>query len=294
LVVDEPRLTTRPGRLSGRRVAVTGGGGFIGSHVVKALCDGAAEVKVVSAASTTLTEELACVDAVVHLDYRPPSGRDPLMEEIANNLPPLLTVMGAARRAGVAQICFASSTSVYEAGLGLREDAPPAARLTAYSAIKLQQEALLAGWARRAGRRLTILRLSTVYGPGEKTRRAIPAFIQSALHGKAPVVSGRGLGPFDPVFVEDVAQAFLAALACEAEGIFNIGTGVARAPLDVADLVVRLTRARRGPICDVSEPDRARPVCDCRLAEARLGFRARTPIEAGLQSQIDWLRGLRP
>jgi nucleoside-diphosphate-sugar epimerase len=140
---------------------------------------------------------------------------------------------------------------------------------------------------------LTILRLSTVYGPGEKARRAIPAFIQSAVHGKPPVVSGCGVGPFDPIFVEDVAQAFLAAVASDAEGIFNIGTGVARSPLHVAELVVRLAGARRGPTCDYSQPDRARPICDCSRAEARLGFRAQTAIETGLQAEIDWMRGSR-
>jgi UDP-glucose 4-epimerase len=156
--------------------------------------------------------------------------------------------------------------------------------------VKLAQESSFFTWGQRTGRPSSILRLSTVYGPGETVDRAIPNFIRAALAGTRPVVSGHGAALFDPVYVGDVAEAFAMSIENRAGGIFNIGTGRGRSPREVAELVIRLCEADCEVAEDFGEPDRGGPVCDVSRAETVLGFKATTELETGLHAEINWLR----
>ena len=292
-------------------MAVTGAGGFIGGHLVRSLCATGVVVhcldgmpKLVrampelvetgrlraSSREQTLDDVLAACDSLVHLAFRPPepaaAGR---AYEPPSSAALTRQILDAAAAAGTAHICFASSTSVYEAGVGVGESAPTQSR-TAYARLKLEEEAQIADWSVRTGRPAAILRLSTVYGPGESAHRAIPAFFRAALAGRPPMVSGQGRGPFDPVYVGDVVEAFWLALLTRADGVFNVGTGIARAPVDVARLVARLCGLGGGVAHDPHEEDRARPVCSVEKARRGLGFEARTTIEAGLALEAEWFR----
>jgi UDP-glucose 4-epimerase len=244
---------------------------------------------------SVLAAALSRCDSLVHLRYRPVFGSNPrqqLVGEVMNNLLPSIGLLAAARSAGIGHICFASSTAVYPApACGVTEDAPAGGPVSPYALIKVAQEASVRRWSRLTGRPAAILRLATVYGAGETVDRAIPNFIRAALRGRAPRVDGHGMQPFDPVHVDDVADAFVRALHTRADGTFNIGTGAAHTPREVAELIVRLC----GADCKVEEnhsvPDRGGPISDVSRALSVLGFRARIPLTVGLKGEVAWFRG---
>jgi nucleoside-diphosphate-sugar epimerase len=278
-------------RLAGRRVAVTGAGGFIGSHLRPHLLAAGAMVEPVSAPSLS---SLRGFDSVVHLGYRRPAGYGfwgCLLEELQTNVLDTIRLLEAAAEAGIAQVCFTSSTRVYApASRAATEDGPTGADLTPYAVAKLEQEAYVRRWARTTGGWATVLRLATVYGPGETVDRAIPNFIRAVLAGRPPVVDGAGIAPFEPVFVEDVVEAIACALDHGANGIFNVGTGVGRTPREVASLVIRLCGADCRVVENKAAADRGGPISDVSRAAAELSFRAQTPLDGGLCREIEWLR----
>jgi nucleoside-diphosphate-sugar epimerase len=304
--------------LSGR-IALTGGGGFIGSHLTVSLHAAGAEVLLLgppplrSAASRSLVERgevlweadalsrsrawlavlLRGTRALVHLGYRPPSGAGALpilRAELTGNVVATARLLEAAADAGLAQVAFASSAQVYPLGEGNREDGP-VAPTTPYGWAKLVQEELVRSWSRDLGRPAAVLRLTTVYGPGEPVRRAIPRFVSAALVGRPLRVDGRGEHRFAPVFVADVVAAFLAVLRARADGTYNVG-GEPRTVREVAELVVALCGGGI-PIEESGLPARPVPLCDLSRAERTLGL-SRTALEVGLGEEIRWFRGRLP
>jgi UDP-glucose 4-epimerase len=297
-----PRL-----RLRHRRVAVTGGGGFIGSHLVARLVEEGVEVRLLGPLEHCRPEVRALLDsgcveigadalgceALVHLAYRPPPPPEaaPLHHEVALNLLDTADLLRSAERWGVEHLVFASSVSVYRPQPEpVREDAPVGEGVPAYGVVKAMQEMRCRTWAEATGGIATILRLSSVYGPGETVRRAIPRFIRAAQEGRRPQVAGTGAGRFDPLFVEDAVDAFVAALLRRRSRTYNVGSGVPRTSLEVAELVLRLARLPLTPAFDAGRQDGDRPLPAVERAAADLGFRASTPLETGVLRERAWLR----
>jgi nucleoside-diphosphate-sugar epimerase len=302
-----------PQTLAGSRVAVTGAGGFIGSHLTSRLTTAGAsplllgpppkrEAPVTApgadawlpdalgAGRDRLAAALASCDALVHLAYVPPPGGGTLARlrsELERNVSTTAHLLEAAAAGGVPFVAFASTAAIYPAADLNREDGPLAPR-TPYAVAKLVQEQLVRGWAADTQRPAAVLRLTTVYGPGETVRRAIPRFITATLQGLPIPMDGDGAQLFAPVFVDDVAAAFQTAVELRAGGTFNVG-GEPRPVHEVADLVVRLCGARP----DLGESRKAErrlvPLCDTSRAASVLGVR-QTALEVGLAEEIHWLR----
>jgi nucleoside-diphosphate-sugar epimerase len=299
-------------------VAVAGGDGFIGSHVVAALARSGMRVRLLESAPARRPEVRRLLDAgavevyllqpadgdngdwtlalegataLVHLRYRmprAPEGPARFAEESATNSADTSQLLAAAERAGVSHVCFASSTSVYaSSGRRVAETAPTRAE-SAYAAAKLMQERAVEEWSRRTSGVGTVLRLSTVYGPGETVSRAIPNFIRSAIAGTPLTVNSSGL--FDPVFVGDVALAVRLALTKPTpSGVFNIGSGQTWPALEVARLVAGIAGSP-APIEVREAPGEGRSLPEVTRARRRLGFQALTPLQAGLTAEIAWFR----
>lgn len=296
-------------------VAVAGGDGFVGSHVVVGLARSGMRVRLLESAPLRRPEVRRLLDAgavelhpfqladgdsgdcaralegataLVHLRYRMPNapeGLARLAEEAAINCADTSRLLAAAERAAVGHVCFASSTSVYAPSGRRVDEKAPTRTEPAYAAAKLMQEQAVDEWSRRTSGVGTVLRLSTVYGPGETVARAIPNFIRSAVLGAHITVNSSGL--FDPVYVGDVALAIRLALTNPAPGVFNIGSGQTWPVLEVARLVLAVAGSS-APIetREASGEERALP--DVTLATRRLGFRAPTPLRAGLAAEIAW------
>jgi UDP-glucose 4-epimerase len=298
------------------RALVTGGAGFIGSHIVDALLARGDEVHVVDNLATGSRDNLAA-DAELHeLDIR-----DPAIETLGAELRPdvvlhlaaqadvgtsverpvfdaevnvigTVRVLEAARAAG-ARVVFASSggTIYGECEEPATED-HPRVPLAPYGVSKLAGEEYIAGWNRLYGTSHVVLRLANVYGP-----RQLPAleggviaiFLDRLARGETAQIFGDGGVVRDFVYVSDVAAAFLRA-AETGTGTYNVGTGVATSILDLYRLCAGAAGVDREPNFAPPRPgDLLRNVIDASRAERELGWRAAMPLEDGLARTWDEL-----
>jgi UDP-glucose 4-epimerase len=294
-----------------RKVLLTGASGFIGSHVLEALLAAGHEVRTLGrthppasaghvyadlqdAQSLRLVApELLGCDTLVHLAAAMPqaSVATEMLEEMR-----AANVMTTARLLEVLpetvrHVLFAGSIDAYGIpdALPVTESAP-LRPVSAYGQTKAETEELLREHCARTGRRLGILRLTQIYGPGEPPIKAIPRFIDAALAGETPVLYGDGEDLRDYLYVADAAQAFLSALERDAEGTWNIASGTSVSVIATLGLVLHLCGSRVIPELH----ERVKPRLDLRfdvsLAKAALGWASRIPLEEGLQRQIEWRR----
>lgn len=253
------------------RILVTGGAGFIGSHVVEELLGAGHEVVVVDDLSSGKKENLppgvpfhqvdvADAEAVQmvfnlvqpeHVVHQAAqisvsrSVREPGLDARTNILG-LLNVLRAAVNKGVRSFVFASSGGVLYGDVSepADEERPPAPA-SPYGISKLTGEYYLQFFAREYGLRCAALRYANVYGPRQDPdgeAGVVAIFFQKLLAGKAPVIHGDGKYIRDYVYVKDVARANLLALEGEWEGFraYNVGTGLGT---DVNQLESKLRQA---------------------------------------------------
>jgi UDP-glucose 4-epimerase len=299
------------------RAIVTGGAGFIGSHVVDALVARGDEVLVFDDLSSGRRENmnehvrLAVADvrdnnAVVAAfdDVRPEvcfhlaaqadvrvSVADPLLD-FAVNAGGTLRILQAAREHGT-QIVFASTGgAIYgECEAPASEDAPRRP-LAPYGASKLAAEEYLAVYNRLHGTTHVSLRYGNVYGPRQDPHGeagVVAIFLGRLARGEAPHVYGDGTQERDYVYVVDVVEATLASAG--RAGVFNVGTGTATSVLELLEACTRVAGAEIDPVFDpprVGELQRS--VLDPARAVRELGFRARTTLEEGLAATWEFVR----
>jgi UDP-glucose 4-epimerase len=306
-----------------RRVVVTGGAGFIGANLCRALSlspgiDGVVVVDDFSTGSAsnlegidgleviegsildtvTLGRALAGADAVVHLAARasvPRSLEDPVATHDVNATG-TLRVLEAARHAGGAQVVVASSSSVYGANNSLpaSEDLAPAP-LSPYAASKLAAEAYALSYARSFGLPVLVFRFFNVFGPLQRAGHAyaavVPAFVAAALAGEPLPVHGDGGQTRDFTFVGSVVRVLAEAVdsGVTAPGPVNLAFGGRASLVELAqslgDVIGRRLTLAHGPA-------RAGDVRDSQADQSRL--RALFPdIEPdalldGLRATVEW------
>ena len=298
------------------RVLVTGGAGFIGSHLVKALVKAGHQVRVLDNLSTGSVENLADVldaiefvrgdvsdygavesavrgvDAVVHLaaliDVAESVEKPDLYFDV--NVRGTYNVAKASRN--INTFVFASSSAVYGEPIRvlIPEDHPLMPK-SPYAASKISGEAFVQAFANQYGFRPVILRLFNVYGPKQSRAYAgvIIEFIRRVSRGEPPIIFSDGEQTRDFIHVGDVVEAIMLSLRNErVRGVFNIGSGEGVTINHLARLILKLMgREDLKPIYAPPRPgDIRHSIADISRARKELGFKPKVGLEAGIKELI--------
>jgi nucleoside-diphosphate-sugar epimerase len=303
---------------------VTGGAGFIGSNLVRALVARGQQVRVLDNLATGRIENLDAVkDSIdfMHGDIRsltvchaamqgvrfvlhqaalasvPRSLQDPVGCS-AVNIQGTLNLLVAARDQGVERFVFASSSSVYgdTPTLPKSESMTPTPQ-SPYAVSKLTGEHFCRVFARAYGLKTVALRYFNIYGPRQDPASAyaavIPLFISHCMNGTAATIFGDGSQSRDFTFVEDCVAANL--LACEAPvaggEVCNIGARSRITIMELHALIQRLTGRSFPPRLEAPRTgDVQHSQADIVRATTLLGYAPRHDLEAGLSHTVEWFR----
>jgi len=304
------------------RVLVTGGAGFIGSHLCRRLVAEGHEVRVLDNLSSGKRGNLGEIDVDLMIgDLRDPSTAEHAVEDaevilhhaaIASvqysveqpldeqdvNVVGTLRLLEAARKVGVRRIVFAASAAAY----GTDPTIPKREEMTAlpvspYGLSKVAGEHYCRVWSHVYGLETVCLRYFNIFGPRQDPASpysgVISIFARKMIDGVAPTIHGDGEQSRDFNYVDNVVDANLAAMAAKtaAGEIYNIGTGRG---VTVNELVATLNQVLGSDLQAEHGESRAgdvrTSVAAIDRARQALGYEPRVAFEAGLQQTVDWMR----
>jgi len=305
------------------RALVTGGAGFIGSHIVEELLRGGAFVRVFDNLSTGKRENLASfqgdleiqvgdlrdadaikaatqsMDLVFHLAAFISVPQSMLEPDncFAINVAGTATLLEAARQAGVRKVVLSSSTAVYgNPDRFPTDEQTPVSPLSPYALSKYVNELYARLYTQTFGLPVTALRYFNVYGPRQNPNSAYAAaisiFAQRLVNGEPITIYGDGKQSRDFIFVKDVVHANLLAAGSDVSGdVFNICTGHETSLLDLLEELSEVSPNL--PEVRFEAPrlgDIYRSLGNPEKAASALGFRAQTPLAEGLAQTVEWMK----
>ncbi|MBW1712057.1 MAG: SDR family oxidoreductase [Deltaproteobacteria bacterium] len=314
-----------------KKILITGGDGFIGSHLAESLLTQGARVRILDNLSTraganldflkslnsghleTVIDDIrspescqrACqgMDYVLHqagLGSVPKSIEDPLISHDINATG-TLNMLWAAKKAGVKRFVWASSSSVYgdpSPAQSPKEEALKPRPISPYAAAKLSAEHYARLFFRHYGLETVSLRYFNVFGPRQDPdspyAAVIPKFIQALSSDRPPTVFGDGKQSRDFTYISLVVAANLSALkAPQAPGrVINVASGQAHNLLDVLARLQRLMGKEVEPVFAPPRPgDVSHSLADISLAVKILGFKPEPGFEQGLAQTVAWHQG---
>jgi len=304
----------------GSIICVTGGAGFIGSHVADALVDAGHKVLILDDLSSGRRENVPARAELHELDIRSRDAGELLIDgrveilvhhaaqmdvrrsvedprfDADVNIGGLLNLLEHARRGTAKQVIFASTggaiygeQEVFPAGED-HEVRP----ISPYGVSKLASERYLYYYHHEYGLDATCLRYANVYGPRQNPHGeagVVAIFMHRLLAGDQPVIHGDGLQTRDYVYVADVVRANLASVGCQGFKVLNVGSG---RETDVNELFAHVHKgigegppAAHGP---AKAGEQTRSCITSALLESELGVRVTTPLEQGIPTTAEWFR----
>lgn len=310
------------------KIIVTGGAGFIGSHVVRALLRKGHEVTVLDdfndfydpAIKRGNLAEVKGDLEIAEVDLRDEAATHALFERVrpeftfhlaarAGVRPSILQpklyletnvngtfhVLEAARRSGCERVIFASSSSVYglSTTVPFHEGLALPQTLSPYAATKLAGEQLCGNFSYLYGMQMVCLRFFTVYGAGQRPDLAIHAFTDAITHGRSIKQFGDGSTRRDYTYIDDIVQGVTGAMTYQEKpfDIFNLG---GHKTTSLADLIKALEEAigRKAIIEQLPEQKGDMPLtyADITKAQQFLGYAPQTPIEVGIPKFVEWYK----
>ncbi len=304
----------------GVKVLVTGGAGFIGSHVVDRLVQEGNQVVVIDDLSTGKRKQVNKKATFYKMDIR--SKR---VERVFKNERPLILVHLAAQmnvrystenpafdadvnilgtlnllehavKNGVRKVSFASSggaiygeQEVFPAPESHRTDP-----LSPYGISKLAGEKYLAYYGSELGLRSVSLRFANVYGPRQEPEGeagVVAIFSKLMLDGGQPVVNGTGKQTRDFVYVDDVVEAIMTTLGEDIQGIYNVGTGQESSVNECYGIIKNLTNSSCKELFGAAKKgEQFRSVLDIRKLQEQFGWEPQVALSDGLKQTVDFFR----
>jgi UDP-glucose 4-epimerase len=302
------------------KVLVTGGAGFIGSHVAERLLSDGHEVVILDDLSTGHVEHLHPDARFYQMDVQSPwldelfkierpeavlhqaaqasvrrSVADPVFDASVNVLG-AVTLLQASVRHGVRRFLFASTGGALygDADVIPTPEDYPTLPVSPYGASKLGAEVYLRTFHAVHGLSYAALRYANVYGPRQDPHGeagVVAIFARRLLSGEPARINGDGKQTRDFVYVGDIAEANARALTSDAVGSFNVGTGVETDINTIFQLLKRLSGNNQAEVHGPPMPgEQRRSVVDARKIEKVLGWRPRTSLEAGLDATVRYFR----
>jgi UDP-glucose 4-epimerase len=301
---------------------ITGGAGFIGSHITDCLLARGHEVIILDNLFSGRMENISHISDTQKFRFIRGSITDPFVLRTAcesvdgifheaavasvtrsvnnpkatneANVTGTLNVLVAARDAGVKKVLFASSSSVYgdTPTLPKKESMCPSPK-SPYAVSKHAGEEYLRVFSELYGLKTLSFRYFNVFGPRQDPKSdyaaVIPKFITRILNHEKPVIYGDGTQTRDFTYVKDVAEANVKAMNSAAEGVFNIAYGQQISLNSLADLISEITGIRTSPVYEQSRPgDIHDSLADSTRAREAFGYSPRYTVKTGLEETIQW------
>ena len=297
------------------RALVTGGAGFIGSHVADALLTRGDVVHVLDSLVTGKREKVPEGATLHEGDIRSDAGRvfDEVRPEICFHLaaqadvntsveqPDLdaevnvlgtLRVLEAARAHGTKIVFSSTGGAIYGNCDRPAPEDYPRRPISPYGISKLAGEEYFSGWNRLFGTKHVMLRFANVYGPRQESTLeggVVSIFLERMAKGEPTLIYGDGSQSRDYVYVTDVVSAVVAAAERD-EGVFNVGTGADSSVKELHDLCRRVSGVDAEPeYVDPRPGDIERSVVDATLARTELGWVPEHDLESGLRETWAWV-----
>jgi len=317
--------------MSPLKIAVTGGAGFIGSHLVERLVAEGHEVAVIddfndfynpalkrSNADQLLATgrvevyeedlcnhsalravfEMRAFDQVVHLAAYAgvtPSVRRPLLYEEVN-VRGTLSLLELCRERSIQNFTYASSSSIYGGNtkIPFSESDPVDRPICPYAATKRAGELLCHTYAHLYGMNIPCLRFFTVYGPRQRPEMAIVKFIRHIEQDREIVLYGEGRYSRDYTYVDDIIDGVVAAMERQAGyEIFNLGGSRTTSGIDLVRLIEQRMGKRAKVVLKPKRPGEVdQTFADVAHSKEILGYEPKVPLEEGIARTVDWYRGL--
>jgi len=305
------------------KILVTGGAGFIGSHVVDAYLGAGHEVVVIDNLSTGKRENLnpkakfyekdilddsiqqllqdEKIEVVNHHAAQikvKASLEDPYFDVKVNVLGSVL-LLDLCRRAGVRKFIYASSGGAQygEAEAGPFPETHPARPFSVYGASKYSVELYADVFSQAFGLERVVLRYANVYGPRQDALGeggVVAIFTHGMLHGSEFQIFGDGYNLRDYVYVKDVAKANLLALEYPQNGTFNIGTGIGTSTNDLFRVLAQATGYKRSDRHTVARlGDLNKSLLNPNLAKNQLKWEPAYDLAAGLKETVEYYKKIR-
>lgn len=303
------------------RILVTGGAGFIGSHVTKLLLDQKHQVTIIDNLSKgkldqidkrakfvkadllnqkKIEKTLQGVEVVIHMASFIEVGesvKNPV-RFIENNVVGTAKLLEATKKMGVKKIIFSSSACVYgrPTKLPIKETDPLGLQENPYGLSKVSMEQLMELYHHLYNFDVTLLRYFNPYGPGEDhlpETHAIPNFIKAVLNKKPIPLYWQGQQIRDFIYIEDLARAHILPLKLSGFHIFNIGTEKGTKVIDVIKIIFKLV-GYSVPIKDLGQRqgDVPKLVASAKKINRQLGWKAKVNLQEGLRKTIEYYKNL--
>ena len=188
-----------------------------------------------------------------------------------------------------AKFIFASTCEVYGKPMkGRIRETHPLKPTSYYGLSKLLAEKALGGYCKRKGINLTILRFTSVYGPGEIINRAIPNFVRNVIKETSPVIYGDGSDLRDFIYLDDAVNSILASIKKGKNTVYNIATGSSNSIKDVAERIIKLSGKDLKIKFKKRKVDKIDLGFDVSRANRDIGYLPKISLNQGLKKELMW------